>query len=94
MRSSGRDGREGCGRGRLPGQVAAVLDDPGPADEMAAWLANQTRLATVARGFLYGAAGEAALKIQETTSLFATAVALALAGRLGRDPDEPPACAK
>jgi glucosamine--fructose-6-phosphate aminotransferase (isomerizing) len=44
-------------RDQLPGQVAAVLDDPGPADEMAAWLANQTRLATVARGLLYGAAG-------------------------------------
>jgi hypothetical protein len=26
-------------RDRLPGQVAAVLDDPGPAGEMAAWLA-------------------------------------------------------
>jgi glutamine---fructose-6-phosphate transaminase (isomerizing) len=64
-------------RDQLPGQVAAVLDDPGPAEEMAAWLANQTRLVTVARGLLYGAAGEAALKIQETTSLFATAFSAA-----------------
>ena len=30
------------------------------------------RLATVARGLLYAAAGEAALKVEETTTLFAT----------------------
>jgi glutamine---fructose-6-phosphate transaminase (isomerizing) len=58
-------------RDRLPGQVAAVLDDPDPAGELAGWLANRTRLVTVARGLLYGAAAEAALKVEETTSLFA-----------------------
>lgn len=58
-------------RGQLPGQVAAVLDDPGPAGEVAGWLAERTRLATVARGLLYGAAAETALKVEETTSLFA-----------------------
>ena len=64
-------------RDQLPDQVAAVLGDPGPAGDVAAWLAGRTRLATVARGFLYGAAGEAALKIEETTSLFATAFSAA-----------------
>jgi glucosamine--fructose-6-phosphate aminotransferase (isomerizing) len=59
-------------RDRLPGQVAAVLEDPGPAEEVADWLAGRTRLVTVARGLLYGAAAEAALKVEETTSLFAT----------------------
>jgi glutamine---fructose-6-phosphate transaminase (isomerizing) len=64
-------------RDALPGNVATVLDDPGPADDVAAWLADRTRLATVARGLLYGAAAEAALKIEETTSLFATAFSAA-----------------
>ncbi|MBV9095297.1 MAG: SIS domain-containing protein [Streptosporangiaceae bacterium] len=59
-------------RDQLPGHVAAVLDDPGPAREVAGWLAGKNRLVTVARGLLYGAAAEAALKIEETTSLFAT----------------------
>ena len=36
-------------RDRLPGQVATVLEDPGPAEEVAGWLAGRTRLATVAR---------------------------------------------
>ena len=64
-------------RDQLSGQVAAVLDDPGPAAEVAAWLAGRTRLAAVARGLLYGAAAEAALKIEETTSLFAAAYSAA-----------------
>jgi glutamine---fructose-6-phosphate transaminase (isomerizing) len=58
-------------RDQLPGQVAAVLEDPGPAEDIASWLAGRTGLATVARGLLYGAAAEAALKVEETTSLFA-----------------------
>jgi glucosamine--fructose-6-phosphate aminotransferase (isomerizing) len=64
-------------RDLLPGQVAEVLGDTGPADEVAGWLAGRNLLATVARGLLYGAAGEAALKIEETTSLFATAYSAA-----------------
>jgi glutamine---fructose-6-phosphate transaminase (isomerizing) len=71
---------QGCGdvgfgpevRGRVPGLVEDLLADPGPADELAGWLAGRQRLATVARGLLYGAAAETALKIEETTSLFAT----------------------
>ena len=38
----------------------AVLEDPAPAGEVAGWLAGQTKLITVARGLLYGAAAEAA----------------------------------
>jgi len=71
---------QGCGdvgfgatvRDRVPGLVEALLADPEPADEVAAWLTRRKRLATVARGLLYGAAAETALKIEETTSLFAT----------------------
>lgn len=58
-------------RAGIPGQVAALLDDPGPADRVAGWLQHRTRLAIVARGLLYAAAGEAALKVEETTTLFA-----------------------
>jgi glucosamine--fructose-6-phosphate aminotransferase (isomerizing) len=61
----------------LPGQVAELLADPDPAAEVAGWLQGSTRLATVARGLLYGAAGEAALKIEETSSLFATSFSAA-----------------
>jgi glutamine---fructose-6-phosphate transaminase (isomerizing) len=61
----------------LPAQVAELLADPGPPAEVAAWLAGTSRLATVARGLLYGAAGEVALKIEETSSLFATSFSAA-----------------
>ncbi len=59
-------------RARLPEQVAEVLDDPAAADDVAGWLTGRARLATVARGLLYGAAAEAALKVEETSSVFAT----------------------
>jgi glutamine---fructose-6-phosphate transaminase (isomerizing) len=57
----------------LPDLVADALADGGPPAHIAAWLAEATRFATVARGLLYGAAAECALKIEETTSLFASA---------------------
>lgn len=57
----------------LPDQVEAVLADSGPAAELAAWLLDATRLVTVARGPLSGAAAETALKLQETSALLATA---------------------
>jgi glutamine---fructose-6-phosphate transaminase (isomerizing) len=44
-------------RDRLPGQVAAVLDDPGPADQMAAWLANRTGWPPSPGGPLRGGGG-------------------------------------
>jgi glucosamine--fructose-6-phosphate aminotransferase (isomerizing) len=64
-------------RTALPSAVAALIADPGPADELAGWLASTDRLVTVARGLLSGAGAETALKIEETTSLFATAYSAA-----------------
>ncbi len=58
----------------LPGQVEDVIADASPAEALGGWLAGiDHRFATVARGYLYGAASECALKIQETTSILATA---------------------
>jgi len=61
----------------LPDLVADVLADAEPPEQLAAWLEDASRFATVARGLLYGAAAEAALKIEETTSLFASAFSAA-----------------
>jgi glucosamine--fructose-6-phosphate aminotransferase (isomerizing) len=61
----------------LPGQVAAVLDDKAPAEELAAALVGADRIATVARGLLYGAAREVALKLEETTARFTAAFSAA-----------------
>ncbi len=55
----------------VPAWVSQVLDDPRPADAAADALVDASRLIVVARGFMYGAALEAALKIEETCSLFA-----------------------
>ena len=63
--------------GELPGQVAEVLADPGPVNGLADWLREADRLVTVARGILYGAAREAALKVEETTSLLTAAFSAA-----------------
>ena len=61
----------------LPGQVDDVLSDPAPAMALAQWLENADCLVTVTRGLLYGAAREAALKIEETTSKFTAAFSAA-----------------
>ena len=58
----------------LPVQVAEVLADPGPAEELAQWLRHRDRLVSVARGLLYGAAQEVALKVAETTSFLTVGV--------------------
>ena len=58
---------------RLPQWVEEVLGDPVPAEEAAAQLQGCTRLIVVARGYLYGAAQEVALKIEETCSVLADA---------------------
>jgi glucosamine--fructose-6-phosphate aminotransferase (isomerizing) len=63
--------------GALPDQVAEVLADPGPPQDLAQWLATADNLVTVARGFLYGAAREVALKVEETTSRLAAAFSAA-----------------
>jgi len=61
----------------LPSQVAAVLADPAPAIALAEWMRSTDRLVTVARGLLYGAACEVALKVEETTSRFTAAFSAA-----------------
>jgi glucosamine--fructose-6-phosphate aminotransferase (isomerizing) len=57
--------------GRLPGAVATVLADPEPADRVAAAIGDATGLITVARGYCYPMALEAALKLKETAELLA-----------------------
>jgi len=51
----------------LPAAVAEVLADPEPAERIAAELVDASRLITVGRGLLFGAALETALKLKETT---------------------------
>jgi glucosamine--fructose-6-phosphate aminotransferase (isomerizing) len=55
----------------IPRAVQEVLDDPEPAAAAARDLADAGQLVVVARGYLYAAALETALKIKETCSLFA-----------------------
>jgi glutamine---fructose-6-phosphate transaminase (isomerizing) len=55
----------------VPDWVKAVLDDPAPVAGAAAQLAGASQLITVARGYLFAAALESALKIKETCSLLA-----------------------
>ncbi len=55
----------------VPEWVKAVLDDPAPVAAAARNLADATQLITVARGYMYAAALETALKIKETCSLLA-----------------------
>jgi glucosamine--fructose-6-phosphate aminotransferase (isomerizing) len=67
----------GAALDRLPQAVAAVLADPGPAEAAAEALAGTDRMLATARGLLYGPACEAALKIEETTGIFATGISAA-----------------
>jgi glutamine---fructose-6-phosphate transaminase (isomerizing) len=55
----------------VPSWVQQVLDDPEPAQIGAEALIGASHLIVVARGFLYGAALETALKIKETCSILA-----------------------
>jgi glucosamine--fructose-6-phosphate aminotransferase (isomerizing) len=61
----------------LPGAVADVLADEAPARAVAAQLAGEDRLVVTARGLLYGAALEAALKLQETSAISADGLSAA-----------------
>jgi glucosamine--fructose-6-phosphate aminotransferase (isomerizing) len=56
----------------LPAWIAAVLDDPEPAEVLAGQLVDATRMICVARGMMFSAALEAALKLEETTRISAT----------------------
>jgi glucosamine--fructose-6-phosphate aminotransferase (isomerizing) len=62
---------------RLPAHVADVLGDPRPAREAAGVLAGADHLVVAARGYLYPAALECALKIRETTGVAAEAYSTA-----------------
>jgi len=55
----------------VPGWVREVLDDPGPVAAAAEALVGASELIVVARGYLFAAALEAALKIKETCSVVA-----------------------
>ncbi|MBI5103502.1 MAG: SIS domain-containing protein [Solirubrobacterales bacterium] len=55
----------------LPGAVAAVLADPGPAEALARAWTTTDRLVVSGRGLLSAAAGEIALKVQETAGVLA-----------------------
>lgn len=55
----------------VPDWVQTVLDDPDPPASAAEDLAGASHLIVVARGYLYAAALETALKIKETCSLLA-----------------------
>jgi glucosamine--fructose-6-phosphate aminotransferase (isomerizing) len=55
----------------VPEWVQAVLDDPDPTTAVAEGLAGASQLIVVARGYLYAAALETALKVKETCSLLA-----------------------
>jgi glucosamine--fructose-6-phosphate aminotransferase (isomerizing) len=54
---------------RLPGVVAGVLDDLGPAERAAARLAEAEELVALGRGYLMPVALEAALKLREAAQL-------------------------
>lgn len=56
---------------RVPEWVQAVLDEPDSASAAAATMAGASNLMVVARGFMYGAALETALKLKETCSILA-----------------------
>src|ERR1039458_1043705 len=56
----------------LPEAVAAILADDSAATAVAMQIDGTRHLATVARGYLFGAAIECALKIRETTGILAT----------------------
>lgn len=57
----------------VPDAVAAAVDDDGPAWRVVERLSGVSRLACVGRGFTLALAREAALKVQETALLAATA---------------------
>jgi glucosamine--fructose-6-phosphate aminotransferase (isomerizing) len=56
---------------RVPDWIEAVLDEPGSIESAAVSLLRASRLIVVARGFMFGAALETALKVRETCSLLA-----------------------
>jgi glucosamine--fructose-6-phosphate aminotransferase (isomerizing) len=62
---------------QVPDLVAQALADDAPARAVAECLSGADRVLATARGILLSAASETALKIRETTSLFAEALSVA-----------------
>ena len=61
----------------LPGQLETLLSDHDSAERVASGLASATRVLTTARGLLLSAALETALKIRETSQIFAEGLSAA-----------------
>ena len=68
---------EASGLAGLPGAVAAVLGDPGPAQQLAGRWRGIDRLIVAGRGLGYAAALETALKVKETTGILAEGISAA-----------------
>lgn len=62
---------------RLPAAVAMVLADDEPAAELASRWARHERMLVTARGLPYAAALETALKVKETSRIFAEGMSIA-----------------
>jgi glucosamine--fructose-6-phosphate aminotransferase (isomerizing) len=73
----GRPPFERAALDRLPFAVGEVLDEPGPAEALAARWARAERAFVVARGLLLAAALETALKVKETTGVLAEGMSAA-----------------
>lgn len=61
----------------LPGTVAGILEDPGPAAALAHRWGGIDRLVIAGRGLAYAAALEIALKVKETTGILAEGMSTA-----------------
>jgi glucosamine--fructose-6-phosphate aminotransferase (isomerizing) len=72
-----RDPAAGGALAGLPGAVAAVLGDPGPARRLADRWHGIDRLVVAGRGLAYAAALETALKVKETTGILAEGISTA-----------------
>jgi glucosamine--fructose-6-phosphate aminotransferase (isomerizing) len=70
-RSLGRVPFDDLDLAALPECVSLILADRRPVERAIAAVVGATRLVVVARGYLYGAALETALKIKETCALLA-----------------------
>jgi glucosamine--fructose-6-phosphate aminotransferase (isomerizing) len=75
--AGGVDLAEVSGLAGLPGAVAAVLGDPGPARQLAGRWRGIDRLIVAGRGLGYAAALETALKVKETTGILAEGISAA-----------------
>jgi glucosamine--fructose-6-phosphate aminotransferase (isomerizing) len=61
----------------IPRTISALLDDGHPSDRVARQIASAGKVIVTGRGLMLGAAFETALKIRETSSIFAEAISAA-----------------